>query len=89
MRNEKERIITEFKNKITALGQADPKFQPLAGWARRPINNALLGAVGVYNQRVPAFLNLFEKSNGDIESFFAEVKKLTQLTSAKRKIKLG
>lgn len=89
MRNKKEQFINEFKNKITALGQADPKFQPLAGWARRPVNNALLGAVGVYNQRVPAFLNLFEKSNGDIKSFFAEVKKLTQLTSAERKIKLG
>jgi predicted aminopeptidase len=89
MQNEKEHFINEFKTEITELSQADPKFQPLAGWARRPINNALLGAVGVYNQRVPAFLNLFEKSNGDIESFFAEVKKLTQLTSAERKIKLG
>ena len=89
MRNEKERIITEFKNKITALSQADSKFQPLAGWARRPINNALLGAVGVYNRRVPVFLNLFEKSNRDFEAFFAEVKKLTQLSPSERKLELG
>ena len=89
MRNEKERIITEFKNKITALSQADSKFQPLAGWARRPINNALLGAVGVYNRLVPAFSNLFEKSDRDFETFFAEVKKLTQLNPAERKLEMG
>jgi predicted aminopeptidase len=89
MRNAKEKIINEFKNEITKLSQADPKFQRLAGWARRPINNALLGAVGVYNQRVPAFLNLFEKSDRDFEAFFAEVKKLTQLSPSKRKLELG
>ena len=86
---EKGQMITHFKNEIWVLSNNDPKFQPLAGWARRPINNALLGAVGVYNRRVPVFLNLFEKSNRDFEAFFAEVKKLTQLSPSERKLELG
>ena len=66
------------------LSQADPSNKHLANWAKRPINNALLGATAVYYRQVPAFIHLFEKSNRDFPTFFAAVKNLTQLNRDKR-----
>jgi len=80
----KSRIIDQLKGRITGLSQADPSNKRLANWTKQPINNALLGATGVYYRQVPAFVRLFERNNRDFPSFFAAVKNLTQLNQGKR-----
>ena len=88
MRTTKEGIFTDFKLDIIKLSQADPTFQSLAGWAQRPINNALLGAVAVYGRQVDGFVGLFAENGESFSEFFAAVKALGELPKAKRDAQL-
>ncbi|WP_339757991.1 aminopeptidase [uncultured Hoeflea sp.] len=54
------------------------------GWIRTPVNNAKIAATSVYNDRVPAFLRLFELCAGDYPRFYKAVKRLGQVTKADR-----
>ena len=53
-------------------------------WFEAPINNAKLAAVSVYDERVPAFLRLFELCSGDYPRFYAAVRRLGALDAAAR-----
>jgi predicted aminopeptidase len=47
-------------------------------------NNAALALQGAYNDLVPDFERLFERSGGDFDRFYAEVKRLAALPKAER-----
>lgn len=53
-------------------------------WFAGPLNNAQLGTVGSYNDLVPAFARLLERSEGDLARFYAEVTKLSKLGAEQR-----
>jgi predicted aminopeptidase len=63
-------------------------FAGYDGWFARA-NNATLGLQASYNQLVPAFERLFERSGGDFARFHAEVRALAALPKAERDAKLA
>lgn len=54
------------------------------GWVEAPINNAKIAATSVYNDRVPAFLRLFELCSGDYPRFYAAVRRIGALARDRR-----
>jgi predicted aminopeptidase len=54
------------------------------GWFEAPINNAKIAATSVYNDRVPAFLRLFELCSGDYPRFYAAVRRIGALARDRR-----
>ena len=83
-REGKKKIITALKKDLVALSGSDPAYRKLAVWAKRPINNAVLGARSVYHRRVPAFYALYEQNGRDMEAFLNEVEKIARLQKKKR-----
>jgi len=88
MRSEKEKLIEEFKTELKQLAETDPNYKPFLGWTKRLINNALLGAMAVYGQRVDGFAGLFAESGESFPKFFAAVKELGKLPKEQRDARL-
>lgn len=63
-------------------------FAGYDGWFERA-NNAALGVQAAYNELVPQFERLFERSGRDFERFYAEVRVLASLPKAERRAKLA
>jgi len=59
-------------------------FRGYDAWVEAPINNAKLAATSVYNDRVPAFMRLFELCAGDYPRFYKAVGRLAALARADR-----
>ncbi len=58
------------------------------GWFERA-NNAAFGVLAAYHELVPGFERLFERSGGDFDRFYAEVKALADLPRDQRRAKLA
>ena len=84
MRKHKATILKKLKQQLLALHAEDPEYSRLAQWAKRQINNAKLAGVAVYYRQVHVFELLLEKSGGDFEKYFAEVKSLSILAKEER-----
>ena len=63
-------------------------FAGYDAWFARA-NNASLGVMAAYNELVPGFEQLFERSDGDFKRFYAEVRVLAALPKADRRARLG
>ncbi len=63
-------------------------FAGYDGWFARA-NNAAFGVMAAYNELVPDFERLFERSGGDFARFYAEVRVLAALPKAERRARLG
>jgi predicted aminopeptidase len=63
-------------------------FAGYDGWFARA-NNAAFGVMAAYNELVPHFERLFERSGGDFARFHAEVRVLAALPKAERRARLG
>ncbi|MDP6905522.1 MAG: aminopeptidase, partial [Verrucomicrobiota bacterium] len=83
-REGKKELIAALKKDLVALSESDPAYRKLAVWARRTINNAVLGARSVYHRRVPAFYALYEQNDQDMEAFLKEVEKIARLQKKER-----
>ena len=63
-------------------------FAGYDGWFARA-NNASFAVLAAYNELVPDFERLFERTGGDFKRFYAEVKVLAALPKAERRAKLA
>ena len=54
------------------------------GWFASPLNNAQLSTVSAYNELVPAFERLLQKQEGDLQSFYARVGELAEMSEEAR-----
>ena len=63
-------------------------FAGYDGWFARA-NNASFAVLAAYNELVPDFERLFDRSGGDFKRFYAEVKGLAALPKAERRAKLA
>jgi predicted aminopeptidase len=63
-------------------------FSGYDGWFTRA-NNASFGVLAAYNALVPDFERLFQRSGGDFERFYAEVRRLAALPKAERRAALS
>lgn len=62
-------------------------FAGYDGWFARA-NNASFGVLAAYHALVPDFERLFERSGGDFDRFYAEVRRLAELPKAQRRAAL-
>lgn len=89
-RGEKTRIFEELRRDYAALKAGWGGYSGFDAWLTNgELNNARMGAVGVYHQYVPAFQALFMKLGGDFEAFYREADKLAKLPAVERIEKLG
>jgi predicted aminopeptidase len=85
----KARLFDEMLDEYRALKQA---WGGYAGYdrlfAQRP-NNAMLASIAAYTELVPAFRSMLAAEGGDMERFYAAVKKLAALPPDERRARLG
>ncbi len=84
MRDEKADVIKSLKREINDLHATDPAYGNLARWSERPLNNANLAAIAVYNQQVAAFWNLLRKHEGNLNRYFEAVEAIAKLSKQER-----
>ncbi|MCH2602966.1 MAG: aminopeptidase, partial [Pedosphaera sp.] len=83
-REAKKQFIAEFRQQLNDMSLSDPRLSKLAILAKRPINNAVLGARAAYHQYVPAFHRLYGESNQDIRIFLDKVQAISKLNKLER-----
>lgn len=84
LRQEKQRIFDELR---CDYEQRQSKWNGYAGydaWFDKDLNNAHLNTVATYYDLVPAFNRLLEANEGDLQKFYAAVKRLAKLPKAER-----
>ena len=85
LRDEKQAVIDELHADYATL--RDKRWNGFKGydrWMSLPINNARLNTIDTYYDLVPAFKQLLREVKGDLESFYAEVKRLKRTKKDKR-----
>ncbi len=84
-RAEKARIFDDLRRDYAALKASWDGYSGFDVWLTNgELNNARMGAVGVYHQHVPAFQALLVKLNGDFEAFYREVDRIARLLPEER-----
>ncbi len=84
-RAEKARIFDDLRRDYGALKASWGGYSAFDAWlVNGELNNARMGAVGVYHQHVPAFQTLLAKLGGDFETFYWEVERIAKLPPNKR-----
>lgn len=81
---EKQRIFDELR---CDYEQRQSEWNGYAGydaWFEKDLNNAHLNTVATYYDLVPAFNRLLEANEGDLQKFYAAVKRLAKLSKAER-----
>jgi len=87
-RSRKAALFEALRAEYAALKQERwGGFSGYDGWFVRA-NNASLGVLAAYNDQVPAFMRLFERSGNDFGRFYAEVKRLVTLSASERRAEL-
>ncbi|MBG86522.1 MAG: aminopeptidase [Verrucomicrobiales bacterium] len=81
----KQQIIEEFRSKLTGLQSDWGNTNSYRSWITYPVNNARLNTVSTYYDLVPGFLALLEQHQGDFESFYEAVKKLSRKKKNERR----
>ena len=82
---EKARTFEELRRDYAALKSNWGGYSGFDAWLTNgELNNARMGAVGVYHQYVPAFQALFTKLGGDFEAFYREAEMLAKLPPKER-----
>ena len=66
------------------LAQHHQVQQGFTRWFASELNNAKIGSVATYSNRVPAFINIIKAHNNDFEAFFVYVGKLGGLQKPMR-----
>lgn len=84
----KARVFETMRARYADLKKEWAGYDRYDAWFARPINNAQLGAVAAYTERVPAFTALLNESGGDFERFFRAVEALGDLPEEQRSARL-
>lgn len=80
----KRQIIQTLKAEYQRFLDIDNRWAAYQHWFNKPINNAQLAAVSVYNRYVPAFRALLRQVDGDIGQFWLEVDRLAAMSAKER-----
>lgn len=88
-RERKAALMAELRSAYEAMKQERwGGFSGYDGWFARA-NNASFGVLAAYNALVPDFERLFQRSGGDFDRFYAEVRRLAALPRAERRAALS
>lgn len=77
--------LREAYGELRASWDGYPGYDP---WFERELNNAHLVSVDAYHDLVPEFERLLEREQGDLESFYGEVRELAKLDPEERERRL-
>ena len=85
-RSQKEAILNEFRLIQTSLPLAGTNTSAFTKWIQQDLNNALLNTVDTYHRLVPMFhRHLVTNADGDLPSFYRDMKQLGKRTKAQRR----
>lgn len=84
MRAQKAVEFDRLRSKYRRLKQRWGGYKGFDHWFKRDLNNARLASVATYARQVPAFLQLFHRSGGDLTRFYQACKQLADLPEAER-----
>lgn len=87
-RSAKARAFETLKADYAALKTSWQGWSGYDRWFKEPLTNAHFASLGLYDQWVPAFLELFVRQNRDLNAFYAEVKKIAALSKEDRRANL-
>jgi len=88
MRRGKRRVYEDMRAEYAALKAKWGGFSGYDWWFAQPLNNAQLASVALYTQLVPGFQALLRERGGDMQAFYAEVRRLAQLPEGERTLLL-
>jgi predicted aminopeptidase len=83
----KQEYLKALHEQINALEDVSETL--VSSWQYEKLNNARLGAVATYYDLVPAFENMIEASDGDMQKFYQQAKKIGRLPLPDRHQKLA
>ena len=84
-RRRKAEIIAGLKADYQDLVVGWPGYRGYRNWFSKSINNAQLASVAAYFELVGAFEGLLARNNGDLPSFYREVKELAAMDRDSRR----
>jgi len=84
MRSQKLELQQALREEYAALKLQWEGYEGYDGWFSESLNNAQLSTVASYNDLLPFFAAVFEKSNQDFSAFYAEVSRLADLPEQER-----
>ena len=84
MRAEKENKIAEIRKRFAELTQQHHQLSKYSNWMSGPLNNAQFGAIALYRDMVPAFVELFEVCGEDFERFYKRAEEISNLKQDQR-----
>lgn len=84
----KRRIYAELDAAYRELKRSWGGFSGYDRWLGENANNASLASIAVYTQWVPAFESILVRSGGDLPKFYAEVRRLADMSREDRQAHL-
>ncbi len=84
MREQKLQLQQRLREDYQNLKQQWQAYTAYDGWFSRPLNNAQLATVASYNDLLPFFSKLFERSGNDFSAFYTEVQRIARLSAEER-----
>lgn len=91
-RQAKARILSGVVERYTAQkalwSLSEAQVRVYDDWVLKDLNNAKLGSIATYTQRVPQFAALLAANGGDLARFYAAVAALAALPKAQRELRL-
>jgi predicted aminopeptidase len=85
LRADKQAVLDRLQADYTRM--RDEQWNGFTGydrWMSLPINNARLNTIDTYYELAPAFNALLEETNGDLEAFYHEVRRLKRMKKKER-----
>jgi len=84
MRARKQEVLGQMRVEYERMKQSWNGFSGYDWWFEQPLNNAQLASIAIYTQLVPAFARILKDNGGNLERFYAEVKRVAALPKAQR-----
>jgi predicted aminopeptidase len=85
----KAKIFADMRSEYETLKKGWGGFSGYDAWLLNDLNNAKLGSIATYTQRVAQFAALIAREKGDMKSFYAQVKTLAALPKEERIARLN
>lgn len=82
----KVRIFDQLREEFALLKAGKNELGSYDRWFAQPLNNALLATVSIYTQLLPAFQNILQQQDQDLERFFETVTKISKLPKEERNL---
>lgn len=88
LEEKKAYIFRQLQESYKKFKQRWNNYSGYDKWMAKKLNNAHLALVATYNDRIPAFRNLFKQSGSDFKLFYQKVEKLMSLEKKERMLEI-